>query len=59
MTGTAAAVGPIGTLEISGVIYDVPFDEKLKAGRLTHEIYNELLDIQYGVTPHPFSMRVV
>ena len=46
-TGTAAIVSPVGSIEYNNQTYDI----KNKVGLTTTNLYNRLLNIQYGIEP--------
>lgn len=54
-SGTAAIVSPVGELYYRGKEYRVGNG---KAGSLTERLYNEILQIQYGMKDDPFGWRV-
>lgn len=56
--GTAAVVSPIAKIHWDGKDLDIPVEEALGAGPVTHRVWNEITDIQYGRTPHPWSVVV-
>jgi len=56
--GTAATVSPIKSIFYDNVDYQVPIDEKVKAGKLAKQFNDMLLDIQYGKVDHPWSVVV-
>ena len=47
-SGTAAVVSPVAGFNYKDVDYDIPINNDLKAGELTHELWETLYDIQYG-----------
>jgi len=53
--GTAVIVSPVKAIGYKGKHYPVPYDEKLQAGELAYELFNEMLDIQEGKVNHPWS----
>jgi branched-chain amino acid aminotransferase len=54
-SGTAAVVSPVGQIYYKGTEYVINGG---KTGPLAEKLYNELLDLQYGLTPDPFGWRV-
>jgi branched-chain amino acid aminotransferase len=52
--GTAAIVSPVGLLAYRGTEYNVPCPENSVTRRFLHEI----LDIQYGKKPSPWSVKL-
>ncbi|KAG5475969.1 hypothetical protein CUR178_03684 [Leishmania enriettii] len=52
--GTAAVVSPVSLLAYGGKEYRVPLPEQSYARRFLHEI----VDIQYGKTPSPWSVKI-
>ncbi|MGD9154764.1 MAG: branched chain amino acid aminotransferase, partial [Bacillota bacterium] len=51
-SGTAAVISPVGSLNFKGRDYLV---NQNKVGAVTQELYNKLVDIQYGNVPDPFG----
>lgn len=51
-TGTAAVISPIGVLAYQGKEWTINGNEN---GPLSTQLYNEISDIQRGVTPDPFN----
>jgi branched-chain amino acid aminotransferase len=51
-SGTAAVISPVGSLNFKGRDYLV---NQNKVGAVTQELYNKLVDIQYGNAPDPFG----
>lgn len=59
--GTAAIVSPVEGFHYAGVDYKIPLDPKKpenRVGPLTKWIADTLMDIQYGVKEHPWSVVV-
>lgn len=59
--GTAAIVSPVEGFHYDEADYPIPLDPlkpELLCGALTHWIAETLMDIQYGVTEHPWSVVV-
>lgn len=56
--GTAVIVSPVKGIGYKGKHYEVPYNEKLQAGELAHELFNEILNIQEGRIDHPWSMKI-
>jgi branched-chain amino acid aminotransferase len=54
-SGTAAIVSPVGQIYYRGKEY--PIGEG-RTGKLTERLYNEILQIQYGMKDDPFGWRV-
>ena len=54
-SGTAAVITPIGHLHFKGQDYTV---NNAEVGSLTKRIYQNLIDIQYGLVEDPFSWRI-
>ena len=54
-SGTAAIVSPVGELCYRGKEYRVGDG---KTGKLTDRLYNEILQIQYGMKDDPFGWRI-
>jgi len=54
-SGTAAIVSPVGLIYFRGKEY--PINEG-KTGVLTEKLYNEILQIQYGLKDDPFGWRM-
>ena len=57
--GTAAVVSPIKLISYEGSEYDVPLDPddpNAVAGKLTQRVWDSIVDIQYGRTPHEWSV---
>ncbi|KAK7195926.1 branched-chain amino acid aminotransferase [Novymonas esmeraldas] len=52
--GTAAIVSPVRLLAYRGTEYDVPCPDQ----SITRRFLNAMLDIQYGRTPSPWSVKV-
>jgi branched-chain amino acid aminotransferase len=51
-TGTAAVISPVGSLQFKGQDYLVSNNQ---VGKITQELYDKLVDIQYGNVPDPFG----
>eukprot|EP00540_Astrosyne_radiata_P009061 CAMPEP_0116857226 /NCGR_PEP_ID=MMETSP0418-20121206/20416_1 /TAXON_ID=1158023 /ORGANISM="Astrosyne radiata, Strain 13vi08-1A" /LENGTH=76 /DNA_ID=CAMNT_0004490847 /DNA_START=8 /DNA_END=238 /DNA_ORIENTATION=- len=56
--GTAVVVSPVNGVHYKGKDYDVPIDESVGAGKLTKRMWKAITDIQYGRTPHEWSVVV-
>jgi len=56
--GTAAIVSPIESISYKGTDYKVPVDVQLGSGRITKRVLDEIMAIQYGEVPHPWSIVV-
>jgi branched-chain amino acid aminotransferase len=54
-SGTAAIVSPVGQIYYRGVEYPIAGG---KTGALTERLYNEILQIQYGMKGDPFGWSV-
>jgi branched-chain amino acid aminotransferase len=54
-SGTAAIVSPVGQIFYRGVEHPIGSG---KTGPLTEKLYNEILQIQYGMKDDPFGWRV-
>jgi branched-chain amino acid aminotransferase len=54
-SGTAAIVSPVGQIHYSGKDYSI---NNGKTGPLAEKLYNEILQIQYGLKEDPFGWRV-
>jgi branched-chain amino acid aminotransferase len=54
-SGTAAIVSPVGQIYYRGVEYLINGG---KTGSLTEKLYNEILQIQYGMKEDPFGWRL-
>ncbi|MBN1547406.1 MAG: branched-chain amino acid aminotransferase [Syntrophaceae bacterium] len=54
-SGTAAVVSPVGQIYYKGTEYVI---HDGKTGPLAEKLYNEILNLQYGVSPDPFGWRV-
>jgi len=54
-SGTAAIVSPVGELCYRGREYRIGSGE---TGSLTERLYNEILQIQYGMKDDPFGWRI-
>ena len=57
-TGTAVIVCPVKEIGYEGRTYKIPINHKKKAGDLAYDLFNEILDIQHGVKPHPWSIKI-
>ena len=60
-SGTAAIVSPIDSLIYQAHEVAIPLDPSdpsAKAGPLAQRFANEILSIQYGEKPHPWSVIV-
>jgi hypothetical protein len=44
-TGTAVVISPINRIFFEGNNYKIPIIEEIGAGKLSNELFNELLDI--------------
>jgi branched-chain amino acid aminotransferase len=53
VAGTASVIGEVHSLEIRGKLYTMEYDHKEKL--ICSTIKKRLLDIQFGVVPHPYS----
>lgn len=51
--GTAAIVSPVKSFIYENETYNIPIDEAKGAGKLTQEILNTIIDIQYGKVKKP------
>ncbi len=51
-TGTAAVISPVGSLQYKGKDYLVSNNQ---VGKITQELYDKLVDIQYGNAADPFG----
>jgi branched-chain amino acid aminotransferase len=51
-SGTAAVISPVGSLQYKEKNYLVSNN---KVGKITQELYNRLVNIQYGLAPDPFG----
>ena len=56
--GTAVIVSPVKGIGYKGKHYNVPFNEKLQAGELAYELFNEMLDIQDGKVDSPWAFKI-
>lgn len=56
--GTAVIVSPVNSIGIGSERYSVPIDPKKKAGELALKVFDGLLNIQEGRTPHPWSKKI-
>jgi branched-chain amino acid aminotransferase len=56
--GTAAIVTPVKKIHYNGVDYNVPINEAINAGELTRKVWQNIVDIQYGRKPSPWSVIV-
>ncbi|MHB8772226.1 MAG: branched-chain amino acid aminotransferase [Syntrophales bacterium] len=54
-SGTAAVVSPVGQIYYRGKEYPIAGG---KTGKLTEQLYNQILQIQYGEKDDPFGWRV-
>ena len=54
-SGTAAVVSPVGQIHFRGKEYLINGG---KTGPLAEKLYNEILQIQYGLKEDPFDWRV-
>jgi branched-chain amino acid aminotransferase len=54
-SGTAAIISPVGQIHFSGRDYSI---NNGKAGPMAEKLYNEILQIQYGLKEDPFGWRV-
>ncbi|HOW56642.1 MAG TPA: branched-chain amino acid aminotransferase [Smithellaceae bacterium] len=54
-TGTAAIISPVGQIHYRGRDY---FINNSKTGPVAEKLYNEILQIQYGLKEDPFGWRV-
>jgi len=54
-SGTAAVVSPVGHMHYKGKEYAINGG---KTGSLAEKLFNEILDLQYGVSPDPFGWRI-
>jgi len=54
-SGTAAVVSPVGHIHFRGKEYAINGG---KTGALAEKLYNEILQIQYGLKDDPFGWRV-
>ncbi len=54
-SGTAAIVSPVGQIHFRGKDYLINGG---KTGPLAEKLYNEILQIQYGLKEDPFGWRV-
>jgi len=60
-TGTAVVVSPIKKIHYVGQDYAVPLDPSdptKESGPLSQRLWQAITDIQYGLTPHPWSIVV-
>ncbi len=60
-SGTAAIVCPVDLIGYNGNDYVIPLDPARpgeKSGPLARRIYETITDIQYGVTPHKWSVPI-
>jgi branched-chain amino acid aminotransferase len=60
--GTACIVSPIKCIGYKGRDIHIPLDPSepdSEAGPLTKRINDAIMDIQYGVVEHPFSLRII
>ena len=56
--GTAVVVSPVNGVYYKGQEYAVPVDESVGAGKLAKRMWKSITDIQYGRTPHEWSVVV-
>lgn len=59
--GTAAIVSPVKQISYLGKDYDIPLDPEKpeeEAGPLARRLFETIMHIQYGLTPHPWSVVV-
>jgi len=56
--GTAAIVSPVEGFHFDGKDYAIPLNEAINCGDLTKEMADTLMDIQYGVQEHEWSVKV-
>lgn len=56
--GTAVIVSPVKAIGYKDKHYQVPINEKLQAGELAYELFNEMLDIQEGKTANPWAFKI-
>jgi len=54
-SGTAAIVSPVGQIYYRGKEYSIGDGH---TGKLTERLYNEILQIQYGMKDDPFGWRL-
>ena len=54
-SGTAAIVSPVGQIYYRGKEYPIGGG---RTGKLTERLYNEILQIQYGMKDDPFGWRL-
>jgi len=54
-SGTAAIISPVGHIHFRGKEHSI---NKGKTGTLAEKLYNEILQIQYGLKDDPFGWRV-
>lgn len=60
-SGTAAIVSPVNKIFYAGEDYLIPLDPEdpsKQSGPLAQRLWKTLIDIQYGMNPHPWSMIV-
>ena len=56
--GTAVIVSPVKAIGYKDKHYQVPYNEKLQAGELAYELFNEMLDIQEGKVSNPWAFKI-
>eukprot|EP00744_Colponema_vietnamica_P003400 GILI01005214.1.p1 GENE.GILI01005214.1~~GILI01005214.1.p1 ORF type:complete len:405 (-),score=96.86 GILI01005214.1:69-1235(-) len=56
--GTAAIVSPVKRFHFHGQDYNCPIDEAEGAGPLARRFAKTIMDIQYGVIPHEWSVKI-
>ena len=59
--GTAAVVSPIKLIHWNGADYEIPLNKAQPgagAGPLAQRVWDSLRDIQYGRTPHEWSVKI-
>jgi branched-chain amino acid aminotransferase len=60
-SGTAAVISPVKKIRFHGVDYDIPLDPEnptSQAGPLARRLWDAITKIQYGETPHEWSVEI-
>ena len=54
--GTAAIISPVNRIHYEGENIEVPTGDS--AGPISESFWRQLCDIQYGITEHPWSIKI-
>lgn len=60
-SGTAAVISPVKKIRFHGVDYEIPLDPQdpnSQAGPLARRLWDAITKIQYGETPHEWSVEI-